>query len=161
MTSADCAALAEAIEPMAAGTPATAAQHAHLAECASCRARLALAVRLERVLAEWPSPAPAPGLASRVLEATRREAWHREQVVDWSFNIAIAAGLVAVLVGLASLVWLLGAAAGPVTSTQVVTDAAATFLARVRGQVMVLATAALLLTTTLGAWWWAEERRDW
>jgi len=161
MTAPECAALHEAIEPLAAGEPATPDQRAHLASCASCQARLALATRLERVLAEWPAPMPAPAFASRVLEARRREAWQHEQVVDWSFNIAIAAGLMAVLAGVASMLWLLGAAAGPATSSQVVADMAAALVARMRGQAMVLATAALLLTTTLGAWWWAEERQHW
>jgi hypothetical protein len=156
-----CAALREAIEPIAAGEAATPAQQAHLAECASCQARLALARRLERVFAEWPAPAAAPALASHVLDARRREAWQHEQVVDWSFNIAVAAGLVAVLAGVASMVWLLGAAAGPIASSEMVVGAASALVDRLRGQAMVLATAALLLTTTLGAWWWAEERQQW
>ena len=158
----DCDDLLDVIDLIAAGEmSATTTVRAHLDGCESCRARLALATRLERVLAEWPAPAPAPAFASRVLEARRREAWQHEQVVDWSFNIAIAAGLVAVLAGAASMVWLLGAAAGPVTSSQVVADMATALVDRMRGQAMVLVTAAVLLTTTLGAWWWAEERQHW
>ena len=99
MSPVDCAALRNAIEPLAAGEPPTPAQQAHLAGCASCQARLALAVRLERVLAEWPVPVPGPALAQRVLATTRQEAWQREQVVDWGFNVAIAAGLTAIVAG--------------------------------------------------------------
>jgi hypothetical protein len=161
VTPLDCAALRDAIEPLAAGTPPTAQQRAHLDGCASCQAQLALAVRLERVLAEWPAPAPAAAFAQRVIEATRRQAWRREVVVDWGFNLAIASGLAAVVVGLASLVWLLGSAAGPAASSQLVTDATTALLDRVRSQAAVMATASLLLTTTLGAWWWAEGRGRW
>ena len=97
MTAVDCAVLRDAIEPLAAGDAATPEQRAHLAQCASCQARLALAVRLERVLTEWPVAAPAPTFAQQVLAVTRQEAWRREQVMDWGFNVAIAAGLVAIV----------------------------------------------------------------
>jgi hypothetical protein len=157
MTALDCAALAEAIEPLAGGEPATAAQQAHLDACAGCRARLALAVRLDRVLTEWPTPAPRPDLVHRVLEAVRRDAWRREVAVDWSFNVAIAAGLVAVVVGLAAFVWLLGSAAGPVGPSALVVETTTDLLARLQAQAAVTGTALLLLVTTLGAWWWAER----
>ncbi len=161
MTTLTCAAFADAIEAIAAGEPATAGQRAHLDTCESCRARLALAVRLERVLAEWPAAAPAPGFTLRVAEAARREVWRREQVVDWGFNVAIAAGLCAVLGGLASLAWLLGSAAGPGASATLLAETMGSLLGQVRAQAMVMATATLLLTTTLGAWLWAEGRVRW
>jgi predicted anti-sigma-YlaC factor YlaD len=161
MTALDCRAMAEAIEPLAGGEPPSRELQAHLDGCDSCRARLALAVRLERVLAEWPIPAPTPALASRVTAAARQESWRREQVVDWGFNVAIAAGLAAVVVGLAAVAWLLGSAAGPATSSAVVADAVLALLARVRAQFAVMSTATLLLATTLGAWWWAEGRVRW
>ena len=113
MTPLDCAGLHQAIEPLAAGEPPTPAQAAHLESCASCQARLALAVRLERVLTEWPVRAHSPAFAQRVVAAAQRETWRQEQVVDWGFNLAIAAGLATVVVGLAALAWLVGSAAGP------------------------------------------------
>lgn len=158
MTPLDCAALREAIERLAAGEPATPAQRAHLDTCAACQARLALAIRLDRVLTEWPVPAATPTFASRVEAATRDEAWRREQVVDWSFNMAVAAGLAAVGVGIAALAWLAGSAAGPAASSAVVAEATLSILARVRAQFAVMSTATLLLAVTLGAWWWAEGR---
>ena len=158
MSPMDCAALRNAIEPLAAGEPPTPAQQAHLAGCASCQARLALAVRLERVLTEWPVPVPGPALAQRVLATTRQEAWQREQVVDWGFNVAIAAGLTAIVAGVVAIVWLLGSAAGPAATAQVVTGVTSALLERMQGQAAVLATATLLLTATLVAWWWAEAR---
>ena len=55
MSPVDCAALRDAIEPLAAGDAADAGAAAPTWRgCASCQARLALAVRLERVLTEWP-----------------------------------------------------------------------------------------------------------
>lgn len=161
MTALTCAALADAFEALADGEPATADQRAHLDSCDSCRARLALAVRLERVLMEWPVTAPAPAFTLRVAEAARREVWRREQVVDWGFNLAMAAGLCAVLAGLASLAWLLGSAAGPGASVTLLADTVGSLLMQVRAQAMVMATATLLLTTTLGAWLWAEGRMRW
>jgi AcrR family transcriptional regulator len=158
MTPHDCSGLHEAIEPLAAGEPPTPAQAAHLASCASCQARLALAVRLERVLTEWPVRAHSPAFAQRVVAAAQREAWRQEQVVDWGFNVAIAAGLATVVVGLAALAWLVGSAAGPLGSSAVVADAALSLLSRIRAQFAVMTTATLLLVTTLGAWWWAEGR---
>ena len=47
-------------------------------------------------------------------------------MVDWGFNVAIAAGLCAVLGGLASLAWLLGSAAGPGASATLLAEAAPT-----------------------------------
>jgi hypothetical protein len=161
MTTLTCAALADALEGLAAGDAAAADQRAHLDTCDSCRARLALAVRLDRVLTEWPVTAAAPEFTLRVAEAARREVWRREQVVDWGFNVAIAAGLCAVLGGLASLAWLLGSAAGPAESATLLADTLGSVLMQVRSQAMVMATATLLLTTTLGAWLWAEGRMRW
>jgi predicted anti-sigma-YlaC factor YlaD len=161
MSALTCAALHDAIEPLAAGDTATPAQRAHLDSCDSCRAQLALAVRLDRVLTEWPVPAPAPAFTRRVTEAARREAWRQEQVVDWGFNLAIAAGLIAVVTGLATLAWLLGSAAGPGASATLLAEAMASLLVRVRAQATVMATGTLLLTTTLGAWLWAEGRMRW
>ena len=161
MSTSACAALADAFEPIAAGVPATPEQRAHLDSCESCRARLALAVRLERMLDEWPVPAPTPAFTLRVAEAARRETWRREQVVDWSFNVAIAAGLAAIVVGLGALAWLLGSAAGPGASATLLADAVGNLLVRLRSQAMVTATGTLLLTTALGAWLWAEGRMRW
>jgi hypothetical protein len=161
MSPLDCAALRAAIEPLAAGEPLAPEQRTHLESCPACQASLALAVRLERVLSEWPVAAPAPAFADRVVGVTRREAWRREQVVDWSFNVAIAAGLFAVVAGLAAMAWLLGSAAGPAAATGVMADVAAALVDRMRAQATVVATATLLLTTTLVAWWWAESEMRW
>ena len=161
MSTHTCATLAEAIEPIAAGVPPTPEQQAHLDGCASCQARVALAVRLERMLGEWPVPAPTPAFTLRVAEAARREIWRREQVVDWSFNVAIAAGLAAIVVGIGALAWLLGSAAGPGAAATLLADAVGDLLLRARSQAMVMATGTLLLTTALGAWLWAEGRMRW
>ena len=161
MSTNPCAALADALEPIASGVPAAPEQRAHLDSCESCRARLALAVRLDRMLGEWPVPAPTPAFTLRVAEAARRENWRREQVVDWSFNVAIAAGLAAIVVGLGALAWLLGSAAGPGASATLLADAVGDLLVRARSQAMVTATGTLLLTTALGAWLWAEGRMRW
>ena len=161
MTTPTAAHVDEAIESLAAGVPATPAEQAHLAACADCRARLELAARLEQILAEWPVTRPAPGFTTRVTVAARRETWREEQVVDWGFNIAIAAGVVSVVAGLVGMGWLLGSAASPADASRFVIDASVEVLSRLRGQALVVGTGSLLLTTGLGAWWWAEERWRW
>ena len=70
-------------------------------------------VRLERVLDRMAGRRAGAGFRPAVWPRRASEAWRREQVVDWGFNVAIAAGLVAIVVGLAAMVWLLGSAAGP------------------------------------------------
>lgn len=153
--------LHDAIERLAMGELPSAEEQAHLAGCPDCRARLALARRLERLLVEWPVPAPPPDLVARVTAATRRDAWRHEQVVDWGFNIAIAAGGLAMIAGVVALAWLLGSAAGAADASRVIADATGELVARLRGQALVVGTGFLLLTTGLGAWWWAEERWRW
>jgi hypothetical protein len=153
--------LDDTIEALAAGTTPTEAEAAHLAGCPTCRSRLALAVRLERILTEWPVSTPAPDFAARVLAATRRDSWRAEQVVDWGFNAAIAAGLALAIAGVVSLVWVLGSAAEPAQASSLVAEAAREVLTRMRGQATVVGTATMLLATGLGAWWWAEEHWRW
>ena len=87
------------------------------------------------MLAEWPVPVPAPAFAQRVLATTRQEAWQREQVVDWGFNVAIAAGLVGDRRRRGgNRSWLLGSAAGPAATAQVVTGVTSALLERMRAR---------------------------
>lgn len=163
MTSDPCAIVRPDIEALADGAAPTAAQQAHLDACAECQAELALARRIERVLAAWPTPAPPPHFALTVTAAARRERWRQEQVLDWGFNVALGAGLAALGTGLAGAAWVLGttAGAGPAAVPGLLATSADAALAVIRAQATVVGTATLLVTTTLGAWWWAEERARW
>lgn len=161
MTPATCDTLHLALDEIAAGRPATPAQQAHLDTCAECQAELALARRIERVLASWPTIAPPPHFEATVAAAARRESWRHEQVVDWSFNLALGIALAAMAAGLGGLVWILGTTAGSGDAPQVAATAIGAALTAARVQAPVVGTATLLLVTTLGAWWWAEERGRW
>lgn len=161
MTSHPCDAWRDAVTQMAAGAPVPAAAKAHLETCAECRAELALARRIERVLATWPTPVPPVHFAGAVAAAARRETWRQEQVVDWGFNVALGGGLTAIGAGLAGLLWVVGATAGVDGAPQMARTAVSALLDTARDQAPVVGTATLLLGTTLAAWWWAEERARW
>ena len=154
-------ALREAATEIAAGAPVSLADQAHLDTCVECRAELALARRIERVLATWPTPAPPTHFAATVAAAARRETWRQEQVIDWGFNVALGAGLAAIATGLVGGLWVMGATAGLDDAPQVVRTAVAALLDTARAQAPVVGTATLLLGTTVAAWWWAEERARW
>jgi len=161
MTPVSCDALRSVLDEMAASGAATPAQWSHLDTCAECQAELALARRIERVLATWPTAAPPAHFAAAVAAAARHESWRHEQVVDWSFNVALGVALATIAAGLGSLFWVLGANAGSGGAPQLAATAVGAALAAARAQAPVVATAALLLITTLGAWWWAEEHGRW
>lgn len=161
MTPMDCDAAREELDEIAAGAPASAGCQAHLETCADCRAELALARRVERMLATWPTPPPPAHFASTVAAAARRETWRQEQVVDWGFNLALGLGLAAIVVGLSGMVWMVGATAGVDAAPQMARAAVGALLDTARAQAPVMGTATLLLVTALGAWWWAEERARW
>lgn len=158
---ADCARVDAALDEFVEGGGLAADLEVHLSACQDCQARLALARRIEHALASWPVPAPPPHFAAVVAGRARRETWRQEIVIDWGFNIALAAGLILVLAGTGSLIWMLGALGEPGEAAQVTAEALTRLLGRVRGQGLVIATATVLLTLTAGAWWWAEERQRW
>lgn len=156
-----CARLDAVVDEMAAGLEVDAELSAHLATCTDCQARLALARRIDGVLATWPVAAPPAHFAAEVARLARQDVWRQELVVDWGFNIALAASLVFIVAGAAGFLWLLGAMADPAEASRLATRPLTALAGQVRGQGLVVATATSLLATTAVAWWWAEERRRW
>lgn len=156
----DCAAVDVMLDEIASGGDPPVAQSAHLDSCADCQARLALARRIERALAAWPETPPTPHFVAAVAARARAAEWRQEVVVDWGFNIALAASLVCIVAGAGGFLWLLGvqaATAGGADAVRPLADV----MSRLRGQAPILATATVLLATALGGWWWAEERQRW
>lgn len=148
------------IEAFAAGDLSPRAdQAAHLETCARCAGRLGLARRIDRVLALAGPPRAAPDFAGHVLSRIRRNRWRAERYVDIGFNVAIAAGLLLVAVG----VWLLLNLSGlTAVGTDAVNLMAAGFSALVRQiapAVPIYAGAIGLLLTALLVWWWAEHEQ--
>ena len=90
-----------------------------------------------------------------------REKWQTERAIDLGFNLAMAAGLFAILAGAAGAAWSLG-----LFSITIDVDAIARILdaadvsGRILSQVQTVAMAAVLLTMALGLWWWAEAASD-
>ncbi len=156
-----CARVEAVVDEMAAGLEVATGLSGHVATCARCQARLALARRIERALADWPVAAPPAHFAAEVSRLARQDVWRQELVVDWGFNVALAASLVCIVAGAAGFVWLLGALADPVEASRLATAPLTALAGQVRGQGLVVGTASALLATTAAAWWWAEERRRW
>jgi anti-sigma factor RsiW len=100
-----CQEMDERIEAIAAGDePAGAALLAHIEACPGCAAALARARAIEAALAARPVPAAPARFAAAVTSRIRREYWRSEQQVDRMFNVAVAAGLIAVAGGTLALV---------------------------------------------------------
>ena len=94
----------ERIEAVAAGDEPDGAFAAHVEGCARCAAALSRARRIEQALAARPVPAAPPRFAAAVATRIRLDDWRSEQQVDRMFNVAVAAGLIAIAGGTLALV---------------------------------------------------------
>ncbi len=153
-----CRELDDVIEELATGELApTGSISAHLAGCAQCTGRLALARQVELSLSSATVPEAPRSFVSAVARKLRRDWWQTEQHVDLWFNVALGGALVLVLVG----VWLLLNVSG---LTVVARDASGLLAAgfrtltdRIVASLPVYGAAAAILATTLVVWWWAEQ----
>ena len=103
-----CDAAEPFIEAVAVGDPVPEAVTAHVASCAGCAARLALARRIEATLATRAVAAPPADFTTAVIGRMRRERWRAEQVVDFGFNLAVGAGALLIVAGLIGVAWRAG-----------------------------------------------------
>ena len=155
-----CREIQERIEAVAAGDePADEAFREHVEGCVTCAAALARARRIEETLAARLVPQAPPRFAAQVASRIRREHWRAEQQVDWLFNVAVAAGLVAIAGGTLALVNL-----SLVTETiSAGLSAVFNYLTQPRAAAPVTAglptylLGAAFLATTLVIWSWAER----
>jgi len=146
------------VEPVAAGEmdlPAEAAEH--LAGCPPCAARLALARRIEGVLASRPSLEPPSSFTAAVMGRVRRERWRSEQRVDRFFNVAMAAAAMLVVGGIWMLFNLTGVAAVGAEASAVLSEGLRLAAARITVQLPAYAGATGLLLSAVAVWWWAER----
>lgn len=152
-----CKTFAEGVDLIAMDeTALSVADATHLDSCAECRGLLRRARAVEAALAARPLATPPSTFTASVLTAVRGERWRAEQVLDLGFNVAIAAGLLLIVVGVAALAWRSGVIAigGDLAA---LISAGVTMLAdRVAPQTDNVVVATLLLATALGVWWWAE-----
>jgi hypothetical protein len=87
----------------------------------------------------------------------RRERWRNEQLIDWSFNAALAVVGMAVAAG----IWIVVSRSGFTfvgnDALQLLNTEMRSFFQRVSPSLPVYALAIALLVTALGIWWWAER----
>ena len=153
----DCHDLDSLIEAIADGSHAPdAAQAAHLASCATCRARLDQARTIEQWLAAREIAAPSPSFTATVMERVGQERWKTERAIDLGFNLAVAAGVLLILTGGAGLAWSLGFLTITVDLEALWQALGSEVAGKFLSQVQTVAMAAVLLTMALGLWWWAE-----
>ena len=153
-----CDQVVELLEPIAAGdlAPDEGVQR-HLAACAQCAAALASARRVDQLLRARDVPAPSAQFTSRTFARIRRDRWRREQFFDAGFNVAIAAVLGGVVVG----VWMIIDRSGLSAISSDIVDLFSTEVVTVARQMApslsLYAGATALIATALAIWWWAER----
>ena len=153
-----CAALADDIDAIAAGDLApSASDAAHLATCASCRAALDQARRLDQLLRERTPPAPPPGFTSRTIQKIQKAGWRREQIVDWIFNSALIAAALLVAGGLWVALQHTGLSSLSRDAFDIFAGGATTLAQKVTPALPLYAGATGLLVVALGLWWWASD----
>ena len=156
-----CDELEALIEAMADGTiEPSADDRAHLSSCAVCTARLAEARRIEQWLAARELPQPSASFTASVIARIGQEQWKTERVVDIGFNLAIAAGVLVILIGGAGLALSLGLFTVRIDTEVLWRAAASQIEGRVISEVQTVVIAAAMLTMALALWWWAEQASD-
>lgn len=163
-----CDQLLELVEAIAAGDLAEdVAVTAHLESCAGCRAALAHAREVDRLLRARRAPAAPAQFTAQALTRIRRQRWQSEQTVDAVFN----ATLVLIGIGIVAGVWALAAWTGLVsgswsvaggldaidTATTFVSTSVSTFAQQAARSLPLYAAAVGLLASALALWWWAER----
>ena len=152
-----CAAIADLIEPIAAGElMPDAAIAAHLSTCSSCGASLERARQLDRLLRDRTAPVPPPHFTSRTMQLIRQAGWRREQIVDWIFNSSLIAAALLVTGGIWIALQHTGLSLGH-DAFDSVTTAMAGFAQRATPSLPLYAGATGLIVVALGLWWWASD----
>jgi anti-sigma factor RsiW len=152
----DCHEIDSRLEAFADGTLAPGqAASAHLESCPNCSAGLARARAIHDLLVSRELPVPSTSFTAGVMARVGRERWQAERVIDIGFNLAVAAGILFILIGGAGLAWSLGLLTITVDLNAVVQGSASDLASRVVSQAQTVAMAAVLLTGALGLWWLA------
>jgi anti-sigma factor RsiW len=149
------------IEALAAGeTVPDPRVAAHLAGCRRCAAGLALARRIDRILAAGPPPSLPDRFSERLFGRMRRERWRTEQYVDLGFNATLAIGLLLIVSGIVLALNLTGLVAVLQVTPEALATLRALLVERLGPALPTYAGAVALMVTALSVWWWVE-RRTW
>jgi anti-sigma factor RsiW len=153
-----CDEVLERIELVASGeVPVEARMHTHLSSCPGCRAALAHAREIERLLQSRPAPQPSAQFTSRIMGRIRRDRWRREQFLDAGFNVVMGVVALTVIVGIWLLLSQTGVSAISGSALAIVNTAALTAARRMLPSLPLYLGASALVATALGVWWWAER----
>jgi hypothetical protein len=152
-----CDAVNILIEAVAAGDPIPDDIRPHLEVCPVCSARLALARQIDAVLSHQPVPSVSHGFTTALMARVRDERWRAERAVDLGFNLAVAAGILIVVAGIAGVAWRAGLLQLGGVMAPLLVEATRTTAARAMGDARLVMTVLLLCTTAIALWWWAED----
>jgi hypothetical protein len=81
-------------------------------------------------------------------------------VIDMGFNLAVAAGVLLIVMGSAGLAWFVGLFGVTADLGAIVSAIDNQVAGRVMNQVQTIGISAVLLTMALVLWWWAESATD-
>ena len=129
----------------------------HLATCPNCGAALEAARRLERMLQARPIPRPPAQFTARTLTRVRRARWRSEQFLDFGFNVAMGAIVIAVGAAIWMVLYRSGVTAAGGDAVDLFGTGLRAIVGRVGPSVPLYAGATALLVTALAVWWWAER----
>ena len=156
-----CTELEPLIEALADGSILPSPAHdAHIASCAACSARLDEARRIERWLSTRDEPQVSTSFTASVMARVGQEQWRVERVVDFGFNLALAAAVLTILFGAAGAAWSLGLFTVTIDTDALLQAAGSQVEGRVINQVQTVLVAGVVLTIALVLWWWAEAATD-
>jgi anti-sigma factor RsiW len=145
------------VDAIAAGEEPDAEAASHIAGCARCTTALANAGTIERLLRDVPAAVVPAGFTSGVMSRIRRDRWRSEQVLDWTFNVAVSIGVLLIVLGLAGVAWMAGFISIGGDLMTVLSEQSPILLNRIARETQTILLAGLLLTTALGLWWWVES----
>ena len=153
-----CDQIVELLEPLAAGdlAPDEGVQR-HLASCARCAEALAAARRVDQLLRTRAVPTPPAQFTGRTLARIRRDRWRREQFFDAGFNVAIAAVLTGVVLGVWMIIDRSGLSAISRDLVDLFSEEVVTVARQMAPSLSLYAGATALIATALAIWWWAER----
>jgi anti-sigma factor RsiW len=130
----------------------------HVERCDQCAASLALARRVDRLLAAAQAPAAPSGMVPAVLLRVSAERWRTDQVIDRWFTGALVAGLVLAVGGLTALFNLAGLTAGALEAVGALSLALPEATDRVATVLPNYGAALAVVLTAYGIWWWTDGR---
>ena len=133
---------------------------AHVATCATCAQRIERARSIEGLLSMREVAQPQAAFTQAVMTRVVQDRWKAERAIDLGFNLAIAAGVLVIVVAGAGLAWSLGVLSVTIDVETILQALDAGATGRLLSQVQTVAMSAVLLTMALVLWWWAEAARD-